>query len=262
MANWTTIPLKCEIDVLDKLQELQVNRWLSRGQSELHGTLCPSIDRGRLANLPRQEKLRLERESISLFRGTARFFASKGERGALVHDFIALMVLRHYSVPTRLLDWSRSPYIAACFAVHEHDTEDGEIWAFDHDHYAEMGKEQWQGRPETTDERGEFIAELTAFRENPRDWVIAGFYPRGFPRQNAQSGCYTSTAQFDVDHADALQNMLKDASKHYRYIIPSSLKASLRETLREKYGVWLGSLFPDSAGAAETAASAFPPDER
>jgi hypothetical protein len=55
--------------------------------------------------------------------------------------------------------------------------------------------------------------------------------------------------------------MLKDASKHYRYIIPSSLKAPLRETLREKYGVWRGSLFPDSAGAAETAASAFPPDE-
>jgi hypothetical protein len=83
MANWTTIPLKCEIDVLDKLQELQANRWLSRGQSELHGTLCPSIDRGRLANLPRQEKLRLERKSISLFFAEQRGFLRQKESEVL-----------------------------------------------------------------------------------------------------------------------------------------------------------------------------------
>jgi hypothetical protein len=77
------------------------------------------------------------------------------------------------------------------------------------------------------------------------------------------TGCSTKTERTlkPSGAAPTLQNLLKDASKHYRYIIPSSLKAPLRETLREKYGVWRGSLFPDSAGAAETAASAFPPDE-
>ena len=131
MANWTPIPLNCETDVLDKLQELQAKQWLSRGQSEVHGSLYPSIDRGKLFELKRREKLSRERESISLFRGTARFFASKGEQRAFFSDFSVLMVLRHYSVPTRLLDWSMSPYIAAYFAVHDHDMSDAEIWAFD-----------------------------------------------------------------------------------------------------------------------------------
>ena len=45
--------------------------------------------------------------------------------------------------------------------------------------------------------------------DEPPNWVIAAFYPSGFPRQNAQSGFYTVTARFGRDHADALQNLLK-----------------------------------------------------
>ena len=98
------------------------------------------------------------------------------------------MVLRHYSVRTRLLDWSLSPYVAAFFAVHDHDTSDAEIWSFDHDHYAQVGKEQWQRWPETTADGSvdpsKFRAELTAFiADEPPDWIIAAFYPFGFPRR-------------------------------------------------------------------------------
>ena len=211
-----------------------------------------------MANQSRQEKLVCERRSIDLFRETARFFASEGERTARDNDFVALMVLRHYSVKTRLLDWSISPYVAAFFAVHDDDSKDGEIWTFDHDHYAEMGKKQWQCWPQTTTDGVNFKAELTAFmEEEPPDWVIAAFYPLGFPRQNAQSGFYTITARFGRDHAAALQNLLQDDSKHCRYIIPAMVKPRMNQILRENHNVWRGTLFPDSAGAAETAASAF-----
>ncbi len=45
------------------------------------------------------------------------------------HEWLFLM--QHYGLPTRLLDWSESPLIAAYFAVSlsEHEEEDGAIWA-------------------------------------------------------------------------------------------------------------------------------------
>jgi hypothetical protein len=192
----------------------------------------------------------------------ARFFASRGEEGSLVDDFIALMVLRHYGVPTRLLDWSASPYVAAYFAVSCDDEMDGEIWSFSEPDYATEGKKQWRKWPQTTtDSSGnddKFAAGLTAFSlDEPLDWIIAIFYPAGFPRQNAQHGAYTMTARFDVDHAEALKNLLAEPSRSNRYVINANLKEGLRATLREKHGIWRGSLFPDSAGAAETVRAVF-----
>jgi hypothetical protein len=48
-------------------------------------------------------------------------------------DWLALM--QQYRVPTRLLDWTFSPYVAAYFAVasFEHSETEGAIWFFDED---------------------------------------------------------------------------------------------------------------------------------
>jgi hypothetical protein len=50
---------------------------------------------------------------------------------------------------------------------------------------------------------------------------------------------------------------LDDDSRYHLYVVPAQLKAPLRALLRERHGIWRGSLFPDSAGAAETAGAVF-----
>ena len=260
--EWMPIALGTLDDVWRTLVDLQAKGWLCRGHSRFRGGLIPSIDRGPRECLARAEKVRLERQSIDLFRSTARFFADPGEQGAMFDDFITLMVLRHYGVPPRLLDWSASPYVATYFAVGDDDQHDGELWAFDRPTYEQVGKSQWLRWPQTTTDRSgkddKFDAKLTAFLiKEPPDWFIAAWYPQGFPRQNAQQGWYTATARFGVDHANAIDELLADASHRQRYVFRSELKAGLRTALREQHGIWRGSLFPDSAGAADTAHELF-----
>ena len=260
--NWNSTTLNTEAEAVDLLIDLRGKQWLCRGQSERYPSLLPSIDRGSLQNLSRREKLTLERRSIDLFRDTARFFAHPGEQVALADDIVALMVLRHYGVPTRLLDWSMSPYVAAHFAVCGADTNDGQIWAFDRPEYEQKGKQQWKQWPKTTSDGSgdddKFDAKLTAFTvEEPYNWFICGFYQPGFPRQNAQDGVYSLTARLARDHADAIATLLGDSSRYHRYVIPAQLKPGLRRLLRESHGIWSGSLFPDSAGAAKTAGTVF-----
>jgi hypothetical protein len=87
----------------------------------------------------------------------------------------------------------------------------------------------------------------------PPNWFMCVFYPPAFPRQHAQQGVYTLTARFGRDHADAIADLFNDKSQHHRYVISATLKPDLRKLLRERHGIWRGSLFPDAAGAADTA---------
>jgi len=264
MSNeWETTKLTTEAQAIDTLIRLQGKRWLCRGQSRRYNELVPSIDRTR-QNLTRSQKLALERRSINCFRSTVHFFTDTGEQGALTDDVVALMVLRHYGVPTRLLDWSLSPWIAAFFAVSGHDEEEGEIWAFDEPLYERKGVKQWMKWPQTTidcsGDASKFSAPLTAFTfEEPPDWFICRFYSLGFHRQNAQQGAYSMTAQFGRNHAESIAGLLENSSRFHLYEVAATLKPALRRILREFHGIWRGSLFPDSAGAAKTAKEiAFP----
>ena len=262
--QWKSTRLTSLDETFKVLADLRGRLWLCRGQAKCYRALLPSIDRGRLEGLSRLQKLTLERQSLDLFRANVRFFSDPGEEAALTNDILGLMVLRHNGVPTRLLDWSRSSYIAAYFAASDHDREDGEIWSFDEPLYAKNGVEQWSKFPETTmdgsgDPRNLDPRFPTAFRvDEPSDWFVCHFYPGGFHRQNAQAGAYSFTPRFNRDHADAVAGLLESDDHYHRYIISAALKPELRAALREKHGIWRGSLFPDVAGAAETARSVFP----
>jgi hypothetical protein len=249
--SWPVKTLSKVKEVFDRLAELRGRTWICRGQSKHYEHVKPDIDRGR-ETLSRVDKLTLERESIDLFRTTARFL-HEGERDALLDENIALAVMRHYRVPTRLLDWTSSPYVAAYFAVSDHDDQDGEILAFDYRLYGKKGEQFWTKHPETKIPGGEFKAQLTEFlTDNVPDWIVCMSYPEGFHRQNAQEGLYTLTALFDRDHAQRMAELLAESGSYCRFVIPKALKPELRKRLRDDHGIWRGSLYPDSAGAAET----------
>jgi len=103
-------------------------------------------------------------------------------------------------------------------------------------------------------DRFKFRSSLTAFSfEEPPDWFICHFYPQGFPRQIAQKGAYTMTARYGRDHSASIKELLKTPKNFHLYVFAPLLKPELRKILREDFKIWRGTLFLDSAGAAETA---------
>ena len=201
--------------------------------------------------MPRYIKISLERESIETFRSTYKLISTSEERVLFHEDITTLMLMQHYGAPTRLLDWSLSPYIAAYFAVCEHDKDDGLIWGFDYNQYIKMGDKQWKKYPEML-EGGFQRLLLPAFQEKyEHKWFVCQFlYQFNFPRILAQDGLFTFSSQFDQDHAIAIKDLLQEPNCYKLFRIKHNIKSELRKFLRSNYNIWHGSLFPDSFGAA------------
>ncbi|WP_052452010.1 FRG domain-containing protein [Noviherbaspirillum autotrophicum] len=102
-------------------------QWLFRGQTDADWNLTPSVQRG---YSPQQE-----RYLTNEFRVRARSRHAVCPSSDDYPGWLALM--QHYGLPTRLLDWTYSPLIAAFFSVHPDYVAarnggcDACIWALD-----------------------------------------------------------------------------------------------------------------------------------
>jgi FRG domain len=98
-------------------ERFQPDRYLFRGSGDADWTLSTSFDR-QFAGLPLDRRLALWDQLIAEFRAGC---AELGLPGSAVDEDRKLWALgQHHGLPTRLLDWSTSPYIAAFFAFRDH----------------------------------------------------------------------------------------------------------------------------------------------
>jgi hypothetical protein len=108
---------------------LNGHQWAFRGHTSAAWKLEPSIERLKRAysNAFRHDAEEYVREA---FKRRAHHYLQHLPRDEEELEWMALM--RHHGAPTRLLDWTRSPYVAAFFAIAEaKEDEPSVIWAVD-----------------------------------------------------------------------------------------------------------------------------------
>lgn len=120
-------PLRWD-QVLSELERLSESTWLFRGQGDARWDLKTTLERHAPKDKSRVDS---ERKLIHEFQRRAHAYLQPHQIPVTAGGWLALM--EHFGAPTRLLDVTRSPYVAAYFAVE--DAAEGvdacAVWAFD-----------------------------------------------------------------------------------------------------------------------------------
>ena len=116
----------------DHLNQLGAG-WAFRGQRDSKWALSTSIERASNGKL---EPEVVEKLLIRGFRQKAHHYLPAGRQPGNMFEWLAMM--QHAGVPTALLDWTRSPYVAAYFAFENLDNAEDvnghcAVWAINTD---------------------------------------------------------------------------------------------------------------------------------
>lgn len=123
------------------LGELGDRRWQYRGQEDCNWPLTTTLERATLKNVDLLGPSGIESRPCQFipnhaeswvlfeFKRRAHHYLSAVPPDNAALDWLALM--RHFGVPTRLLDWTLSPYVALYFAVANLRALNGAVWAID-----------------------------------------------------------------------------------------------------------------------------------
>jgi hypothetical protein len=103
--------------------------WIFRGQADYKWGLGTSLQRAFVeANVVDAEhRAGVENSTIGFFKDRSRLYLPSIPAESDLLAWLALM--QHYGAPTRLQDWTRSPFVAAYFAYREDKGVDAALWA-------------------------------------------------------------------------------------------------------------------------------------
>jgi hypothetical protein len=105
----------------------RLDGWAFRGQQEAHWPLLSSLSRYLEAFIPDKSSWRVREErAIRIFRRKAHNYL--GDSSVLDNDLRCLALMQHHGAPTRLLDFTKSAFVAAFFAL-ENATGDAAVFA-------------------------------------------------------------------------------------------------------------------------------------
>ncbi len=104
--------------------------YIYRGQSKSDWDLVPSFHRHfESIPLPKTEELlKIEIQVGKDFFSQAHLHLSPNLASIAKNVLAAWMLMQHHYVPTRLLDWTVSPYVAAYYACKDNIEKNGAVW--------------------------------------------------------------------------------------------------------------------------------------
>ena len=110
--------------------QLQLSGWIFRGQSSINWKLETSLERSYRRIAPTTTINQYEKNVLDRFKRGAHHFVSCPPHSKNTLEWLAL--IQHYGGPTRLLDFTRSFYVAVFFALEAAESE-AAVWCLNTD---------------------------------------------------------------------------------------------------------------------------------
>lgn len=136
VLKWTEVTIKNFSDYYKYMERWDVNIEYSslryfRGQVDENWSLQPSILRlFNKSDIPIKLANKIEKNAIEQFYSKAHLYTPNYDAGRHKTLIDRLSLMQHNSCPTRLLDWTMSPYVALYFAVIQEPNKNGTVWTF------------------------------------------------------------------------------------------------------------------------------------
>ncbi len=249
-ANYTTVPVQNWQVFKSFIKNLGEN-WAFRGQAYTGWILSNAIERTEFIKFHPG----IEVEFLAEFQRGARNYLSKDETPAHLIEWLALM--QHHGAPTRLLDLTKSPFIASYFAFEHcptHETHSVGIWGININHLrdkaievlsAEFGEALQQNKNLINEQLFEKL-----FYENNKALVFPVEPFRMNRRYSLQQSIFVSTGTSAQPFMEQLLFLGEDISKAVIKIeVPGCYKKEVMRELQQM-NLHRASLFPDLDGYA------------
>ncbi|WP_421919096.1 FRG domain-containing protein [Marinifilum sp.] len=171
-------------------------------------------------------------------------------------DWEWLALAQHHGLPTRLLDWTYSPYVALHFATAEIDKfhKDGVIWALNYENLKNYLPENLQARLHqigsnsfTIDMLQETYQDLRELSKEESDFVVAFEPPSLDDRIVNQYAIFTF-----MSHSTSILNswLMDKPDLYFRIRIPAEIKWEIRDKL-DQVNINERVLFPGMDGLSK-----------
>lgn len=248
--DWPEMRIESWADLQQAIDPL-ASQCVFRGQGCQAWPLISSFNR-LISGTDELIALQWERHSILRFRSEAHLYLPPTvmppnlfKLSALDTYLEWLMLMQHFGAPTRLLDWSQSPYVAIYFAVIDCSKDDAAVWYFDSVEVEKLVCARYGKKP------GEYLdyADLPAEeirRTEDAPLLYTAMKKFRTAREVAQQGVFSFTNRLAADH----QSVIPKACEGHafgRIIIPAKLKAEFCFRLGQM-NVTAAALFPGVEG--------------
>lgn len=245
--NWPEIKISSWKEFNDFLETLDLHtdvlsRWTFRGQSNSDWKLEPSITRiMNRYSIGRGQGENFESTIYREFLSTSHFHKVFKRPTVEAQLYLDWSLLQHYGAPTRLLDWTNSPFIGLYYAVNDNFGTEGSVYLFNNEVFGKL-------RDKSTD-----FLNFTTLEEsdNIMDFMII-FQTQ---RLRSQQGSFTIAANLDKDHSELIHKKLikmhAENRSHYKLIIDRKMKLDTLSYLRHM-NIKPDILYPDLFGFGQS----------
>lgn len=258
IEHWETVTVNTWGEMQERLSGTSspyATDWAFRGMPNFDWPLATSLERLEVGNLSNQA----ERSLLASFKRRAHHYLRDLPDGHDNLEWLALM--QHHGAPTRLLDWTRSPYVALFFAFEAAREPDGfcALWAIDLNWCRQRSRDVVEQRvsrnlnPQESlgnaavfnqvflEATIEFVAPLQPFRMNERLTIQQGLF--------LCPGSAETPFMHNLKGLDTSQGVLRHSLHKLR--VPRTLRAEVLKALA-RMNIGRATLFPGLDGFAQS----------